>query len=383
MKSLIKTLSFLAVAAFCFTACDKVDDLPFYNNGKAPVLTASAATIAPVAADSNKVALTLNWSYPEYATDTNNVKYIIEIDSTGKNFAKASKKEVIASLKTDFIAKDLNAILLSFGYEFNKPVDMEVKVTSSYVNNNERLASNVLKIRMTPYKIPPKVELPTSGKLFIVGSATQGGWTNPVPTPAQELTRIDETTFGGIFDMTGGGEFLLLPENGNWDKKYSVTNNTVPGLSEGGDFGYGLPQNFPAPSAAGWYKITVNFQTGKFSVTPFNQQHGLPSALFIVGNATPGEWNNPVPVPSQQFTRINSTKFEIASLALGTGKEYLLLPENGNWGKKFGVQDNTVASTKAGGTLVPEGQNIPSPDVAGNYKITVDFFNNSYKLTRL
>lgn len=383
MKSLIKILSFVAVAAFSFTACDKVDDLPFYDNGKAPVLTASAATIAPPAADSNKVALTLNWSYPDYATDSFNIKYIVEIDSTGKNFAKASKKEVVGTLKTDFIAKDLNAILLSFGYEFNKAVDMEVKVTSSYVNNNERLASNVLKIRMTPYKIPPKVELPTSGKLFIVGNGTQGGWTNPVPTPTQELTRIDETTFGGIFNMTGGGEFLLLPENGNWDKKYSVTNNTIPGLNEGGDFGYGLPQNFPAPTAAGWYKITVNFQTGKFSVTPFTQQHGLPSDLFIVGNATPGDWSNPVPIPSQQFTRINSTKFEIASLALGNGKEYLLLPENGNWGKKFGVQDNTVASTKAGGTLVPEGQNIPSPEVAGNYKITVDFFNNSYKLTKL
>jgi hypothetical protein len=383
MKPVIKILSLLAVMAISFMACHKVDDLPHYDNGSAPVLTASSATVAPAAADSNNVALTLNWTYPDYATDTNNIKYVVEIDSTGKNFANATSKQIIGTLSTSFLAKELNTILLGFGYAFNKPVDMDVKVTSSYVNNNERLASNILKIKMTPYKIPPKVELPASGKLFIVGSATQGGWTNPVAVPSQELTRIDETTFGGIFQLNGASEYLLLPENGNWDKKYSVADNTLPGLNEGGSFGYGLAQNFPGPTAAGWYKIMVDFQAGKFTVTPFNQQHGLPSALFIVGNATPGDWSNPVPVPSQQFARINSTRFELASLALGNNKEYLLLPENGNWGKKFGVVDNTVANIKLGGTLVPEGQNFPSPETAGNYKITVDFINNSYTLTKL
>lgn len=383
MKPVIKILSLLAVMAISFMACHKVDDLPHYDNGSAPVLTASSATVAPAPADSNNVALTLNWTYPDYATDTNNIKYVVEIDSTGKNFANATTKQIIGSLSTSFLAKELNTILLGFGYAFNKPVDMDVKVTSSYVNNNEKLASNIVKIKMTPYKIPPKVELPASGKLFIVGSATQGGWTNPVAVPSQELTRIDETTFGGIFQLNGASEYLLLPENGNWDKKYSVTDNTLPGLNEGGNFGYGLPQNFPGPAAAGWYKIMVDFQAGKFTVTPFNQQHGLPSGLFIVGNATPGDWSNPVPVPSQQFTRLNSTRFELASIALGNNKEYLLLPENGNWGKKFGVVDNTVANIKLGGTLVPEGQNIPSPEAAGNYKIVVDFINNSYTLTKL
>lgn len=383
MKPVIKILSLLVIMAVSLMACHKEGDLPHYENGSAPVLTASSATVAPAPADSNNVALTLSWTYPDYATDTNNIKYIVEMDSTGKNFANASSKQIIGSLSTSFLAKELNTMLLGFGYAFNKPVDMDVKVTSSYVNNNERLSSNVVKIRMTPYKVPPKVELPASGKLFIVGSATQGGWTNPVPVPTQELTRIDETTFGGIFQLNGASEYLLLPDNGSWDKKYSVSDNTLPGLNEGGSFGFGLPQNFPGPTAAGWYKIMVDFQAGKFTVTPFTQQHGLPSALFIVGNATPGDWSNPVPVPSQQFTRINSTRFELASIALGNNKEYLLLPENGNWGKKYGVKDNTVADIKLGGTLVPEGQNIPSPETAGNYKIVVDFINNSYTLTKL
>lgn len=381
MKAIIKIGSFFAGLALILGSCSKVDNLPSYASGKSPVLTASSATVAAVAADSNKTALTLNWTSAEYATDSTHMKYIVQIDSTGKNFTRAVSREITPGLNTSYTAKELNNILLGFGYAFNAPVDMEVRVISSYLNNNERLTSNVLKIRMTPYKVPPKVALPTSGKLFIVGNATVGGWDNPVPTPAQELTRIDETTFGGIFQLDGGKEFLLLPVNGDWSHKFSVKDNTLPGLNVGGDFGYDLAQNFPGPATAGLYKITVDFQAGKFKVEAFTQQHGLPSALFIVGNATPGGWDNPVPVPAQQFTRINSTKFELASIAL-TANEYLLLPENGNWGKKYGVKDNTDASIKLGGTIVPEGQNFAAP-AAGNYKITVDLFNNSYKLTKL
>jgi hypothetical protein len=38
----------------------------------------------------NKV-VAFSWTSPNYATDTTNYKFIIEIDSTGRNFAKATK----------------------------------------------------------------------------------------------------------------------------------------------------------------------------------------------------------------------------------------------------------------------------------------------------
>jgi hypothetical protein len=358
-----------------------VDDLPLYQQGTASALTASSTTIAPAAADSNNVALTLSWTSPNYATDSANVKYTIEIDSTGKNFSNPFTKEVIGKSNISFTAKELNNILLAKGYAFNVPVDVDVRLTTSYANNNERIAANTIKIKMTPYKIPPKIALPTSGRLFIVGDATTGGWNNPVPVPSQELTRIDETSFGGIFNLTGGKQYLLLPVNGDWSNKFSVGNNTVAGLNSGGNFGFNLNDNFPGPTASGLYKIIVDFQTGKFTVTPFTQQHGLPVNLFLVGDATAGGWNNPVPVPSQQFTRVTSSRFEI-TVPLTSGKEYLVLPENGNWGMKFG-SDGAATSTKLTGKLKPEGGNFAAPDVTGNYKIVVDFIDNFYKLTKL
>ena len=364
-------------------ACEKVPDLPLYKEGVDPVLTASSTTIAPVPADSNKTALTLSWTNPGYATDSAMYKYIIQIDSAGRNFSKAVSREVSGARSISMTAKELNTILLDYGFQFNRAYDVDARVISSYANNNERRVSNTVKLKATPYKVPPKVPLPTSNRLFIVGDATDGGWTNPVPLPSQELTRIDETTFGGIFNLTGGKQYLVLPVNGSWDTKYSVANNQLPGLAAGGDFGFNLNDNFPGPAANGLHKIMMDFQAGKFTVAPFNQQHGLPSQLFIVGDATPGGWTNPVPLPSQRFTRLNSTRFEI-TLPLTAGKNYLFLPENGSWDKKYGAVDNQAPGIKnAGGPLKPEGQDMPSPDVAGSYKITVNFLTNTYTLVKL
>ena len=122
------------------------------------------------------------------------------------------------------------------------------------------------------------------------------------------------------------------------------------------------------------YLIVVDFQRGKYSVTPYNGPN-LPDNLFIVGSATPGAWNNPVPVPSQQFTRLNSVEFEL-TLAFNGGAEYLLLPENGNWGMKYAVADNSIAGLNEGGYFgfyTSGGSNFPGPTNSGNYKIHVNF----------
>ena len=107
---------------------------------------------------------------------------------------------------------------------------------------------------------------PTSGTLFIVGDATQGGWNNPVPVPSQQFTQIDSLTYLGTFALNGGGQFLLLPVNGQWDK-YAVANASADGLKSGGTFGFNLSDNFPGPDSTGNYQIKVDFLRGKFTVT--------------------------------------------------------------------------------------------------------------------
>jgi hypothetical protein len=127
----------------------------------------------------------------------------------------------------------------------------------------------------------------------------------------------------------------------------------------------------------------MDFQAGTFSVTPFSEQHGLPSNLFIVGGATPGGWNNPVPTPAQQFTRLNSAEFQIASLRLTAGEKYLFLPTNGDWSRKFGAVNGGAPNIGLGGPMAPEGADMPAPATTGNYRITVNFFTYRYTLTAL
>ena len=175
MRTILNFFLLTAGIAGFLAACDKAETLPLHGSGTTSVLSASSTNVAPAPIDSNKIALTLNWTSPLYATDTTNYKFVIEIDSTGKNFAKADTRTVMGQLTTSFIAKELNTLLLNRGYAFNVPVDMDVRLKASYGNNNELKLSNVVKIKMTPYKVPPKVALPASLKLFIVGNGTAGG----------------------------------------------------------------------------------------------------------------------------------------------------------------------------------------------------------------
>lgn len=378
MKNLSQIL-FTAIVLFTFAACKKAADLPNYIAGIKPTLAASATLIAPLAADSNKPALTISWTDALHNTAAANVKYTIEIDSAGKNFVNPEVKVVTGAMSTSFTGKDLNTFLLKRGYPINSQVALDVRVSSSYANNNDKQSTEILRIKYTIYKVPPKVALPTTGKLYIVGNATAGGdasgWNNPVPLPSQEFSRLDETTWAGIFQLNGGKEFLLLPLNGDWGNKFSVANKSVAGLNAGGDFGFNLADNFPGPATTGLYKIVVDFQVGKFTVTPYTSV--FPTNLFIVGNATPGGdatgWNNPVPVPSQQLTRVNSSTWEI-TMNFNGGKEYLLLPVNGDWGHKYSVPNKGLTGLWQGGEFgydLPD--NFPGPPTSGTYKLSVNF----------
>lgn len=353
MKYFSKILFFIAVTGAFFTACKK-DSLPFYTHGSAAVLSASTNVVAPVTADSNKNVITFLWTNPKYATDSSLVKYTIQIDSTGRNFAKAVSKTIIGTRSTSFAAKELNAMVLSMGFKFNKAYDVDVRLVSSYGNNNDQFQSNTVKIKVTPYVTPPKVMPPASKMLFIVGNATAGGWGNPVPAAAQQFAMIDSVTYQGTFFLNGGNSYVLLPVNGKWDTKYNIADASVAKISEGGVFGPNMGNsNIPAPAATGMYTIKVDFQNGVFSVTKAN----LFGLLYV-----PGDYQGWKP--------------EIAP-ALGSPKNdgnfdgYVNIPAGGTYAFKFTTTPDWSNALGDGGNgmLIPGGGNLSVPG-AGYYHIT-------------
>jgi hypothetical protein len=267
MKQILKTFLFTTTIAMVLFACEKVGPLVVYQNGVSPTLQASVTSIAPKVTDSLTTAVTFNWTNPKFATDSSTVKYVLQIDSSGRNFSNPASIVLTNKSSYSFVARELNAILLSFGFKYNTAYKVDVRIVSSYANNNDQIASNVLTLTMTPYVVPPKVTPPSSKALFLVGSATIGGWDNPVPVPTQQFTRVDSVTYQGKFYLVGGQQYLVLPVNGSWSNKYSVADNSKVGLNKGGDFGFNFSDNFPGPATTGIYNIKFDFQAGKFTVT--------------------------------------------------------------------------------------------------------------------
>ncbi|MGB3006077.1 MAG: SusE domain-containing protein, partial [Chitinophagaceae bacterium] len=116
MKNINKLLSLAAALVLIVSACHKVEDLPYYGTGMKVTLTANKTAIAPTPADSLTPVITFAWSNPDYKQDTSLYKYILEIDSTARNFAKETIKIVVGTRTTSLTGKELNAILLNYGF---------------------------------------------------------------------------------------------------------------------------------------------------------------------------------------------------------------------------------------------------------------------------
>lgn len=388
MKKMKKTSNIILAALaliVSFAACNKVDDLPLFTNGTAVVLSSSVSAIAPAPADSNNNVVTFSWTNPKYAQDSSLYKFVLEIDSTGRDFAKEATKIVRGAFSTTMTAKELNAILLSFGFVFNTQYEIDVRVTSSYGNNNELYKSNTIKLQVTPYKVPPKVALPTGNKLWANGGALPWSWTGAPPEPESEFSRIDNETWGAVLNMNSDNQFLVLSQHGGinpYDQKYAVPDNSIPTITSGGTFGFYPPStggdNFKSPIVAGWYKMIMSFQTGTFTITSFGS-NAMPQDLYILGDATTGGWNN-APPAAQKLTRLNNCEYEII-IAFVPGKLYKFISAYGNWQPQFGGTSSSGGTLGAnyGGGSDPDA--IPTPTLAGNYKINVNFLLNTYSVT--
>jgi hypothetical protein len=83
----------------------------------------------------------------------------------------------------------------------------------------------------------------------------------------QRFTKISDTQYELVVRLTGGASYVFVPVYGNWDNKYAISVKNDPNSVNGGDFRTG-GEDILAPAATGNYKIVVDFQRGKFTVTP-------------------------------------------------------------------------------------------------------------------
>lgn len=273
MKNIVKQIFFLTLLAATIASCKKDEIKSFFEGGTAPVLSANKTVLALSYLNKDNEAITLSWTNPAYkftsGISSQDVAYLIEIDTTGANFTNPNRQTVAVTKDlTQFFTQGVfnDYLLNQLVMKPSIPHNIEIRVTSTMAGTAAPLKSNVLKFVVTPYAIPPKVDPPTTGKLFLVGSASPGGWNNPVPVPSQQFTQVSATLYELTVALTGGGSYLALPLNGDWGTKFggagaSNNSNNV----NGDDFKNG-GSDLLAPAASGNYKLSFDFQRGKFTV---------------------------------------------------------------------------------------------------------------------
>lgn len=222
------------VLLLVLAGCAKAPELKYHDNGAAVNLSSSAASIAPTAADSNRVILTLNWTSPAYATDSNTYKYILELDSSTKNFTKPNTIIQTGARTKSFTGKEINNMLLNYGFALGVPVDLDFRITSSYSNNNEQYKSNILKVRVTPYSDPSVL---TTEKTTVSGDLNSAG------NPSNKFTWTRSFTgYSGAVTYTlqydsAGKNFASLNEiaagNDTYLKQLNVGEMNDAALAEG------------------------------------------------------------------------------------------------------------------------------------------------------
>lgn len=152
MKLLLKLSLFTVMVAAVLSACNKIGGLPLYSNGSAVTMQLSASAITPTIADTSKTVLTFNWSNPNYATDSNTVKYILELDSAGRNLSKAVSYTITGKLLKAFTGREVNNLMVGFGFPLGAAGKLDARITSSYGNNNEQYKSGIVQVLVTPFK---------------------------------------------------------------------------------------------------------------------------------------------------------------------------------------------------------------------------------------
>lgn len=276
MKQYLKLLALSISTLLMLAGCEKEENKIYFEGGTTPVLSASKAAVNLTPATQDQNAIVFSWTNPDYRFTTGvssqDVTYTFEFDTLGSNFSGANHyvTAFARDISKSFTEKELNDVLgntmrLTPGRQYT----IETRVTSTIGSGaSGKLVSNVSKFTATPFAPPPKVPVPTTGKLYIVGDATGGGWANPVPTPSQEFTKVSNTKYTIDAALGAAKFYLFLPENGSWSLKYAWPEGLARNPA-GGPFelrGSG-GQDFQGPAAAGTYRIVVDFQIGEFTVT--------------------------------------------------------------------------------------------------------------------
>jgi starch-binding outer membrane protein SusE/F len=372
MRKIFNYFFVAAGALLLVTACEKVKDLPSYKLGNPVTLSTSTASLTPTAADSSKTILTLNWTYPNYSTDSSHTKYVVEIDSAGKNFGQEVTRTITKSLSTGFTGRDLNTLLLNKGYAVGKAIKLDIRVTSSFTNNNERYLSNVMQVTVVPYADPGQFATSKTSVTGTLATATQlsntFSWSPAFPGYSGTITySIQYDSAGKGFTApqeiaVGAGIYSKAMTQA--DMNTAAINSGIPMDTKTGKVEFRLKAVTATGSIAYSNVVNVTIQT----YIPILRFYLPGSYQSSTGNGN--DWDPPTaPELIRDLRSAVFNKLYYIYIYLPAGAEFKVT-QGRAWDVNYGG---------TGGVLSANGANL-TVATAGVYRVSIDVGNMKYDI---
>jgi hypothetical protein len=379
MKNILKLFMLMVATISIFSACNKVDNLtkvdalPVYQLGVSPVLTSSTATVAPTLADSSNAIINFSWTNPKYSNDSSTTRYILEIDSTGKNFANKNSKTVIGVLNTSLTGRELNGMLLNLGFKLGVSQSLDVRLISSYNNNNERYTSNVLKIMATPFPDPAVLISANASVVCTLPNAAllsnTFSWTTAFKNYSGPITyflQYDSATknFANIKELPVNSAFFTRALNQD-TMNLTALNSGIPGGNTGK-----VEYRIKAVTALGAISYSNIVSVTITSYVPVLRVYLPGSYQGATGNGT--NWT-----PDDAPELIRDIRPGVFNKMYYT---YIFLPANTEFKITIG-RSWSINYGGTGGNLVQNSPNNLSVVAAGFYRISVNISTLQYNIT--
>ncbi|WP_103071388.1 SusF/SusE family outer membrane protein [Aquimarina sediminis] len=362
----ISIILFAFVAAICFNACVEDEDPTFViqeSQSEGPLIVTANSTINLIKDLAEEQAFTLVWEDAGYNINTP-ITYTIEAGLGGTNFETTLENPVIATTSDRFYnwtIGEINNLAIGLGIEPENEGAIDLRVISSVgTNGGNAIKSNVTSLTVTPYAtvIPQK-------DLFFVGSATAAGWENNNNNPPLVRNPADQNVFKFTGKFLGGGDnaFKFLEILGSWQPQWGLSSGSL----TSSDILGSDPDTFSV-AADGYYTIDVNIQDLTYTINSFDATGATDytaDGVGIIGDATPGGWDNDTDLTQSTFDPhlwyINGIVLENGEAKFRTNNDWAV-----NWGS-----DTAITGYGTDG-----GSNIPV--AAGTYNVWFNDLDKSY-----
>jgi hypothetical protein len=361
MKSaLTKFLTFSSLGLLMLASCKKNDKIVTDTGSTSSSLTASATTLV---LDKSRVndttaAITFNITAPHYTFKSGGAANALQIDVPGDNWKNAATYQ-LSSLSEGFSTLTFDKLLLKLNLPAGQAAQVQVRISNS-LSAQTALYSNVLSLTVTPFNL--------TAFLYVVGQfQTPNMWNAGAPDSL--ISPTSNGIYTGIIDFTSGNnQFLVLPQKNNYDNKYATNDPQGPTSST---VKQNAPNNFYAPSTAGYYLVTLDLNQNTISFEQVN-------SYSVIGTVTPGA--NYTTDEDLKYVNGNQDWEAVFAFTDGTFPGAFKIRQNHDWTWSWGVPKPSTAGDGVPNTLNDSSNNNIPVATSGNYLVTFTYPVAAYSI---